>query len=195
MKYILHRTHQAGITLIEVMVSIAIFAIVTSIVLFNYSTFNANILVTNLAYEIALAVRQAQVYGLSVKTETSSTETYAYGIYVSVDDSKNIYLYADKGGVIGFDIDDIDNCGDPDSECQEIFTIRGDVSIDSLVVDNSDVNRLDIIFKRPNPEALIYGDTDDRKQWAEIRIVSGRTGKSKAINVNITGQISVQDVN
>ena len=62
---------KAGFTLIELLVSIAIFIIITSVAVWNNSQFNSTILLTDLGYEIALSVRQAQVYGITVKAPAS----------------------------------------------------------------------------------------------------------------------------
>ena len=61
------RKTTTGFSLVELIVVMGIFTIMTSIVIFNYGRFSSNLIVTNLAYESALAVRQAQVYGISVK--------------------------------------------------------------------------------------------------------------------------------
>lgn len=47
---------------------IGIFGILTAIVVFNYGNFNNNVIMTNLAYEVALEIRQAQVYSLGVRS-------------------------------------------------------------------------------------------------------------------------------
>ncbi len=58
---------QRGITLIELIVVIFIFAVVSSVLLFNYSSFSTNITVKNLAQEIALSIRKAQTLATSVR--------------------------------------------------------------------------------------------------------------------------------
>ena len=43
------RNLKRGVTLVEMMVALSIFTFITSVVIYNYSSFNSNILVTNLA--------------------------------------------------------------------------------------------------------------------------------------------------
>src|SRR3989344_6847475 len=57
-------------TLVELVVVLAIFTLISSVVLANHSRFNGSVLLGSLAYDIALSIREAQVYGLSVKQHT-----------------------------------------------------------------------------------------------------------------------------
>ncbi len=56
-----------GFTLIELVISIAIFVIMTALVVAKYGNFNQGALLTDTAYDIALVLHTAQSYGLSVK--------------------------------------------------------------------------------------------------------------------------------
>ena len=58
-----------GFTLIELMVTLAIFTIMTSVIMANYPGFNNKIALEVLAQDIALSIRQAQVYGISVRQQ------------------------------------------------------------------------------------------------------------------------------
>ena len=78
---------QTGFTIIELVVSIAIFAAMTTLVVAKYSNFNNSVLFTNLAYDIALTLRTAQTYGLSVQGRAQSGQLqfqYPYGIAICV---------------------------------------------------------------------------------------------------------------
>lgn len=72
-KYCNKYNNQAGLTLIEMLVVIAIIALVSSVMMFNYSDFSTNVSVRNLSQEIALAVRKAQTYATSVRTLTGGS--------------------------------------------------------------------------------------------------------------------------
>jgi len=63
---------QAGFTLLEVMVVVAIFGIMTAVVVFNYANFSSKVILTNMAYEIALTTRQAQVFGLGARSSDTN---------------------------------------------------------------------------------------------------------------------------
>ncbi|HWC57976.1 MAG TPA: type II secretion system protein [Candidatus Paceibacterota bacterium] len=138
----------AGFTLIEMLVVVAIIAIISSVVLFNYSDFSTNVSVRNLAQEVALSVRKAQVYATSVRTldgtQNLSSKTFpGYGIsfsnYAQTTDSnakatpsnRQFIIFADNFsssqdpsyGV--YNQSDSDECGTvtTDNECLESVAI------------------------------------------------------------------------
>lgn len=59
-----------GFTLIEFVVIISIFAIMASVALFNFKGFQNNVAINNVAHDIALVIRQAQVFGWATQTDT-----------------------------------------------------------------------------------------------------------------------------
>lgn len=189
-----------GFTIIEMLVSIAIFTIITSVVIFNHGKFNSSINVTNLSYEVALAIRQAQVYGLAVKQDSSNVNQsvqYAYGVYFSSNSPQVFYIFADKNDDQQFDPSG-DVC-DGSGECQESIEIRGDVQVSNLATNTvSDSEDLTVLFLRPNPVAIIRdegnsgGSSSGRKQ-AVVTLRSEKADKSKEIVVELSGQISVRD--
>lgn len=58
-----------GFTLIEFIVIISIFAIMAAVALFNFNGFRSNVSLNNLAHDIGLTIRQAQVFGWSNKSD------------------------------------------------------------------------------------------------------------------------------
>ena len=80
----LYSSLQAGVTLIEMLVVVGIIAMVSSVIIFNYSDFSTNVSVRNLSQEIALTVRKAQTYATSVRpidgTDLTSKTYPGYGI-------------------------------------------------------------------------------------------------------------------
>jgi prepilin-type N-terminal cleavage/methylation domain-containing protein len=205
---------QKGITLIEMMVAVGIFSIISAVVLFNYANFNSNLLVTNLAYEIALSIRQAQVYGLSVKQQVGESDStkYAYGVYFSVDAGNteredSFTLYADAVSNNRYDGEGYTGeCTGTESAdgdiCMNRLTMRGNTRIINYCVSGGgtscstkDEGGVSILFQRPNPVAFIYEDGEDEpNNRVEITIGAGNTEKQKKVVVERTGQISVQDV-
>lgn len=85
------RSLQSGVTLIEMLVVVGIIAVVSSVIIFNYSDFSTNVSLRNLVQDVALTVRKAQTYATSVRTidgvaGSISSRTYpAYGISFSLD--------------------------------------------------------------------------------------------------------------
>lgn len=79
-----------GFTLVEMIVVTAIFTVITSVVMFKYGDFTSNMLVTNMAYEIALEIRQAQVFGLGARGSDdgagNAVFTRPYGVFINLLD-------------------------------------------------------------------------------------------------------------
>lgn len=200
-------------SLIELMVVIAIFAIISGVIMFNYGRFSSNMIVTNLAYESALAVRQAQVYGISVKKTTSGSDFNAsYGVWFSESDKQNFYLFSDKVGETMHQYDKPANISDPDLELEESFGFNGSNIIKNFCVTpsvgpaicsspSSQLQYLSIVFTRPDPEAKIYVFKGDKStingpfSQAEIMFTMARGDKIARMTVTNTGQISIDSCN
>lgn len=76
-----------GFTLVELLVTISIFALITTLTLANYPKFNTQTSTIGLAQQIAIAIREAQVYGIAVRNASSTSQVVnqdvypAYGIF------------------------------------------------------------------------------------------------------------------
>lgn len=72
-----------GFTLPELLASIAIMGIIMTVVIYNHRQFDSQLELTNVAYRVAISIREAQTYGVSVKEfNDSSTRRFdvPYGI-------------------------------------------------------------------------------------------------------------------
>jgi prepilin-type N-terminal cleavage/methylation domain-containing protein len=209
---------QAGVTLIELIVVVAIFGLVSSVLLFNYSDFSSNVSVRNLSQEIGLAIRKAQSYATSVRTVdavgTNSSQYPAYGINFSLEngissddylsDQKQFILFSDldQGQQVGNNFYDSNgkSCGTPttDDECVEGFLINTADRITQLCTNltGCGAKQVNIVFRRPSPDADICvvesgSCRSDKADYASIVIESAK-GLTKTVTVWNTGQISVQ---
>ncbi len=70
--------NRSGFSFIELIIVVAIMALISSVVLFKQAKFSSDILITNMAYQIALAIRQAEVFGLSSKEADTGSLTTAF---------------------------------------------------------------------------------------------------------------------
>src|SRR3989344_6308477 len=91
-----------GFTLIELLVVSLIIVLITGTLIFRQQGFNSSTLLRSLSYSVALSMRQAQVYGVSVRENAAGSGTFAsgYGVYFGntlVDSSNHYLLFADKG--------------------------------------------------------------------------------------------------
>ncbi len=171
-----------GFTIVEMLMVLAIFIIISGIVLFNFSDFKSNVSLENLAQDIALSVRKAQSYASSTKgnvlSGTPNTIFPGYGIHFSTESSvtaqkfkgsnKSFIIFADIPPTIipAFYDYKYDNgtkfCGtaylSSGNECLEEMKITSTDYISEICDDTGTTpscitGSLDITFKRPDPDA------------------------------------------
>jgi len=193
-----------GFTIIELIVSIAIFAAMTALVIAKYGTFNQSTLVTNVAYDMALSVRTAQTYGLSVKSSNSSLNSFdaAYGIHFdSTPANQNKFVF--------FADTDTPPNGLYDSQPDEAITtysLNQNTKITSICLgsvysscnSNNIVTSLDVTFKRPNPDAIFCakGNCQDQlnsQSIAFVTISSSDGSYKQVVYIRKNGEISVEN--
>ncbi len=194
-----------GFTLIELLVSIAIFVFMTLLVVVKYGSFNQSTLLTDTAYDIALSLRTAQTYGLSVKNINASFNV-PYGISFNTSATGNgcatptsataLVLYADtsEGSAATTDVYD---CADTPVNSYLITrgaTIGGLCVGDGSSCTYSGLSQLDVTFTRPYPEAVICANGSSAScpyTYAAITLL-GSDGSTRTITVRGNGQVSVE---
>lgn len=185
---------------------IGIFGLLTAIVAFNYGSFNNQITLTNLAYEVAMQVREAQVFSLGVRGANGNFDT-RYGTYFNENANSSFIYFADNNdtGVCNNSSSggQICDCVTNGSECLNIVSLTRNMTIDSLLfsktgdpltsTDPTHEDSLHITFKRPNPDAIILNGLNDTKYAGVAIIIKSPDNKYKAVVVLSSGQISVKD--
>lgn len=184
-----------GFSLVELVVSVAIFTIITSLILAKHSDFSSKLILENLAYDIALSIRKAQVFGLSVREFVGGSSEFdiGYGVHFDSADNTSYIFFADR---------DKNKAYDGATEIVETFTLRrgnviskfcGILSTGAEKCSDSDITFLDIVFERPNPEAIIKSNLPGNAYDSARITVSSPSGTTWNINTVITGQISIQE--
>lgn len=174
------------------LVVIGIMSLISGLMLVNNNRFGGVILLQNLAYDIALSIRQAQVYGTAVQRFNTSFDA-AYGMHFQTNSSGSgqaIYvLFADATIVNGL--------YDPTSELVQSTSIATGYQISQLCItpagssERCDIDSLDISFQRPESDAYIRSSgVAGLGEEGEIHISSPR-GDTKVISIHANGQISV----
>lgn len=191
------KNYSSGFSLIEMMVVISIMSIIATISIFNYSKFNNDISITNLAYEVALTIREAQIFGGSVKVTNSGSFDEAYGIYIAKTNNKEIVSFVDNNANGVYDSVGTGCSG----ECVAIYKLeRGNFVHDicrvlaSSGTINCSPNNPDasITFLRPNLDAKIKLPAPN-PQFVGVRInLKAPDGTERYVRVLNTGQISVE---
>lgn len=183
----------------ELLVVTGIIIILTGIVLSNNAKFGGMITLRNLAYDIALTIREAQTYGISVRKFGSGAGTFGsgYGIHLRSASPTSYILFADRDadGHYG-------GCADPAAvtcELADSYDISRGFYVADLCftpgggVETCGQDKLDMVFRRPEPDAEIrVNDGAALNERARIVICSPRADKIYVL-VEATGQISVEN--
>jgi len=211
----------SGLTLIELMVVISIFLMITSVAIFNYGSFNSNISLQNLTDDIALSIRKAQSFaigarGIKIDGKEEVEFNKSYGVHFSINpipsttsvDSSNQSFLVFSTPTADKKYDSSSNPCGSGGECVEFFNITtADYIKEIAVTENSTRESIgenatvDIVFTRPNPRAYFcyrhsLNDTcETNVSSVDIIISNGNKDKEKfkIISVQNTGQISIQN--
>jgi len=194
---------QAGFSILELLLVLGIFTVITTVTLISYSKFNSQTLLNSLAYDVALSLREAQTYAFSVRESPvlGGGFTSGYGIYFDAGFDNAYAFFSDVNQNKIYDHNPSDTI-DPfcNQECIERFDLRGYTIGDvcAVLVDdsahcfsNSTLTQLSITFERPNPDAIFSGNClNVTYKEIIVTLLSGdETGRY--LSVLPTGQISI----
>ncbi len=176
-----------GFGLVELMVSISIMALVSAVIITRQSSFNGAVLLRNQAYEVAFALREAQLLAVSGGDES----VRRYGIYFNTGGATQhqYILFRDS-----------DDDGRYDNGEQIGLTGKLDTrfEIRETFVDTTSHSEMVILFERPNFDAKYYNSSGveqvDNVAYVDIartNITGTDVGTVRRVEVSNTGQISV----
>ncbi len=200
-----------GMTYVELIVVLGIFATMSSIIFFNYGTFQTKIDIKNLASDIALKIVEAQKSAISGKfpvfprtptTDPISVWKPSYGVYFNTQaDNKSFVYFTDLNNSNLCDDINFAPCDSGDSTGEfldKINITKGDFTIRLLTDDpNHDcpsIQELSVVFRRPNSNAVIatVPQLSCIYSYIDIRISSQGTQPVNAdIKVYPSGRIQI----
>lgn len=209
------RYYTSAFTIIELLVVVSIFVIITGLSIFNYKNFNSSVSTQNLADDIALTVRKAQGYAIGVRGVAINSSNYefdhGYGVHFTSNNTPEFYnsgsnlsfiLFIDINDNKAYDYNNEGKCGSPElgNECLEVLNIKTLDEINGIYLnENSNpidkTDSLNILFKRPKPEPYFSDRFGDPLSISYIRVKvvnsNDPTKIYKIIRISNTGQISV----
>lgn len=197
-----------GFTLVELVVVVAVITVITAFLLFNQNKFNSSTLMRSLAYSVGLSIRQAQLYGVSVRgfgSGSSPTFANGYGVYFSNATTYTLFADIDNngaytageglsgvGGVLvsvgrGYTIGKF--CAVSSGGAQDCYPSGGTGTLTDMT----------IYFRRPNPDATFAatctGSCASSYTSAYVQLTSTGSTDTRSIKVTNTGQITVCPLN
>ncbi len=213
------RSQTKGFSVIELIVSVAIMVAISTMVAGNQKQFGAGATLKNIVNNMSLSLRQAQIYGVSVKEFSSgSYQAYTinsfnagYGLHFNINtsptgDNTAYIFFADRKPSSppsalpnGMYASGMSCPTDSTSECLEKIVLSqghtvSDICTTSGGVDDCSPNTLDVTFVRPAVEAkIIFNQNGVLRDVACIEI-SSQEGKRNSVVVYTTGQISVKQL-
>lgn len=184
------------------MVVTAVMVVVTTMILADNNRFGGVVLLENLAYDVALSVREAQVYGISVQRFGGSNFDAGFGVHFDISSPQTYVVFGD--GITPNGLYDCPQPGTSDCELVQATTISNGYRIGDLCVtppsgtETCGAAKVDVLFQRPEPDAsislgenscLLNGGLCEGR--ARVILVSPR-GDTMSVIVESNGQISVR---
>lgn len=179
-----------GFTLLELLVTISIIAIISAVVIVQYNDFNSSVLLKSQAYELALNMREAQVFSISVRGEGGAFRN-AYGVYFDMSTPSQYLLFLDDEGTEPAMYDQSptnEQIGNP-------FVIDSRFMIVQICVNDCStaVSSLSVSFQRPDFDAQIAAPGVGAINSARIDIAPvSDQDIVRSVIISATGQISVE---
>lgn len=184
------------------MISVIIMIIISTVVAGSQSRYTSGASLKNVANNIGLSIRQAQIYGISVKELTPGSEDFSVGYGLSFNtsflgDNKAYIFFADRNGN-GTYSGTWDCPISGSSECLDKTPLTaGNIVSDLCIIDSggevcNGIDKLDISFVRPAIEAKIYYNDGVTGVIGAKVILSSPDGRTNSVTVYTTGQVSIQ---
>lgn len=205
----------SGFTLVEMLTVIAIFTIITTIILFNLPSFKGSTNLDLVAQEVSLHIRGAQLYTTATRSSGVADKFLSYGLHFDLSSSTSRSFFS----LYGFTPSNgrpTDYYKNGNSKEIEIYRLPKGYEISKVCVGSgatscsnaggdtctsltSDgLKYLDLAFIRPNPESYtcIYKNIDVECEFESKRtticVRAKRINLEQMIEVSPAGQISVK---
>jgi prepilin-type N-terminal cleavage/methylation domain-containing protein len=196
----MNKFFKRGFSLIELLVVLGIFVIITSVVLARQNRFSSDIILTDLAYQVAVSIRQAQVYGIGVRGSGAAYDI-GYGVHFATpvpmtsytffpDLNKNQQASASELSAAGSSVYQIAKGKITDVCAYNTNTLQNTC----LSVSGNGISAFDVVYIRPNPAANITDSNGNNSYSKLIITLSSALGdRYKCITAYSTGEVAVSN--
>ena len=180
-----------GFGIIELLVSISIMVIISSVIMVQQKSFNSAVLLRSQAYSIALEARQIQLSAVSVSGEAGDFRSLL-GLHFDTGSNQEYKIFKDADNDKYYDATEMFGKQGKLDKRFEIRAIRA-------VGDSITGNAVSVVFERPNFDARFVDSSGELTNASSIEIdigqKNGQLGTNdtiRTIEITATGQIAVQ---
>ncbi|MEK7569583.1 MAG: type II secretion system protein [Patescibacteria group bacterium] len=186
-----------GMTYIELIVVLGIFASMLSIAMYNHNKFQDKVSIKNLANEVALRIVEAQRSAMAGKASTAPFSSKpSYGVHFNLQtDNKSFIYFADFNASGSYS--DPTFCNTVTGECLAKITLNRANTISNIAYYYSaggptTLNNLTVTFTRPASDAAISSSTPPSSTvlYAQITVASV-SGTTARIKIYPSGRIQI----
>ena len=170
---------QSGFTLMELLTSMFIIALLSGLFFTNYHGANEQNKLILAAQKLDSDIRIAQNYALGSKEFSGVAPSGGWGVYLA-ENSSDYIIFADINNDHTYTI----------GEEFRIINLSDDIITDSLNIGGFSVSSVDIVFLPPTP--IIYiNNVDDNT--VSIILRNSKSNATKIVQVNFLGLIDIVD--
>lgn len=203
MKFYKKDKSNKGFTIIELLVVITIFTVITTALVIQQNKWNDRLQLNTKLYDLALYIRQAQFYSLSVRQDAASVgDTFdrSYGVHFDAATPNSFVFFSDRNKNQRYEV----------GENLNIYNFTNGITIDRFcgfnpggslercAPDSGNVQTLDILFYRPESKAIIVllnnggGTSASANPPAKIYLKNSQDNKA-SVTIQQNGQISINE--
>ena len=189
---------------------ITIIGIITIVVITSQGSFNKSIILSNAAYDVALAVRSTEGYGLGSKVTTGLLNNTGYGLEFTLDNKMTQFadsIPATVTGachpvpVTGVDSPDakVGDCIYTAGQDQVVttYTLNNGITISKICAFNGSwtctpaLTHLDVTFVRPDPTPFMTmnGQAYTGTLSQACITLASPQGTTRVVSINWTGEV------
>lgn len=178
-------SNKAGFTLVELLASIFIIALISAVFMVNYNNTSKRSQLKMAAQKLASDIRLAQNYSLGSKTyNQTDTPPGGWGVHFDMADTSHYIIFADKNTPFANKTYDED-----EGEAIEIKTLPAGIVINRIyAAENLTAQSVNIVFFPPDPE--IYINTSSNA-YARVILKENINNSTAEVTVNPFGLIDI----